>query len=172
MQFLLDIMLTMWSRFAYVVKSACYIYDCTMSTQQIIFIKFELQKFLYSHILLPSRHYTTDIAQAKDIASKKYAKLGELVAVDGSLVDATLSMYWAEYWKGSNKFKAHVGFNVNQGLPQKLHLTEEKGDEHPFDSYLGQREGIKTTPTSTSGGRTIVTSFAGSRKIQLKSSFF
>jgi hypothetical protein len=56
-------------------------------------------------------------AQAKNIVPKKYAKLGELVAVDGSLVDATLSMYWAEYREGSNKFKAHVGFNVNQGIP-------------------------------------------------------
>ena len=71
-------------------------------------------------------------AQAKNIVPKKYVKLGELVAVDGSLVDATLSMYWAEYREGSNKFKAHVGFNVNQGIPQKLHLTEGKGSERPF----------------------------------------
>jgi hypothetical protein len=41
-------------------------------------------------------------------------------------------MYWAEYREGSNKFKAHVGFNVNQGIPQKLHLTEGKGGERPF----------------------------------------
>ena len=71
-------------------------------------------------------------AQAKNTVPKKYAKLGELVAVDGSLLDATLSMYWAEYREGSNKFKAHVGFNVNQGIPQKLHLTEGKGGERPF----------------------------------------
>ena len=32
----------------------------------------------------------------KIIVPKKYAKLGELVAVDGSLADATLSMYCAE----------------------------------------------------------------------------
>ncbi len=71
-------------------------------------------------------------AQAGNIVPKKYSKLGELVAVDGSLVDATLSMYWAEYRENSNKFKAHVGFNVNQGIPQKLYLTEGKGDERPF----------------------------------------
>jgi hypothetical protein len=76
--------------------------------------------------------FQTLYAQAKNIVPKKYAKLGELLAVDGSLLDATLSMYWAEYRESSNKFKAHVGFNVNQGIPQKLHLTEGKGDERPF----------------------------------------
>jgi len=71
-------------------------------------------------------------SQAKGMVPKKYTKLGKLVAVDGSLVDATLSMYWAEYRKGSNKFKAHVGFNINQRIPQKLHLTEGKAGERPF----------------------------------------
>lgn len=74
--------------------------------------------------------------KAQGIVPKKYAKLGELIAVDGSLVDATLSMYWAEYREGSNKFKAHVGFNVNQGIPQKLHLTKGKGGERPFVSKI------------------------------------
>jgi len=45
-------------------------------------------------------------AQTKNIVPKKYAKLAELVAA--------------------------VGFNVNQGISQKLHLTEGKGGERPF----------------------------------------
>jgi hypothetical protein len=71
--------------------------------------------------------------QVKNIVPKKYAKLAELVAVDGSLVDATLFMCWTDYRKGFNKFKAHVGFNVNQGISQKLHLTEGKGGERIKD---------------------------------------
>ena len=117
-------------------------------------------------------------AQAKNIVPKKYAKLAELVAVDGSLVDATLSMYWAEYREGSNKFKAHVGFNVNQGIPQKLHLTEGKGGERPFVGKIvnpGQTAILDRgyqdhSDFSISGMRTAVTSFAGSRNIQLKNS--
>jgi hypothetical protein len=75
-------------------------------------------------------------ARAKKAVPSKYGNLGKLVAVDGSLVDATLSMYWAEYRENSNKFKAHVGFNVNQGIPQKLHLTEGKAGERPFVSRI------------------------------------
>jgi hypothetical protein len=60
MHFLLDIMLTIWSRFLYVVKSGGYAYDRTMGTQQISLIESYLQKILYSNTLLPVRHYTTD----------------------------------------------------------------------------------------------------------------
>jgi len=117
-------------------------------------------------------------AQAKNIVPKKYAKLAELVAVDGSLVDATLSMYWAEYREGSNKFKAHVGFNVNQGISQKFHLTEGKGGERPFvgkivnpgRTAILDRGYQNHSGFSISGMRTAVTSFAGSRNIQLKNS--
>lgn len=62
--------------------------------------------------------------------------LGELVAIDGSLIDATLSMYWADYRKGSNKAKAHVGFDLNRGIPKKICLTTGKGAERPFISQI------------------------------------
>lgn len=48
------------------------------------------------------------------------------------MIDAVLSMYWADYRGGSKKAKAHVGFNINQGIPSKLFLTDGKGDERPF----------------------------------------
>ncbi len=63
---------------------------------------------------------------------KKYSQLGELVSIDGSLIDSVLSMAWADYRKNSKKARLHLGFNINQGIPQKLFLTDGKGDERPF----------------------------------------
>ncbi len=41
-------------------------------------------------------------------------------------------MDWADYRTGSKKAKLHLGFNINQGIPQKLFLTDGKSDERPF----------------------------------------
>lgn len=38
-------------------------------------------------------------------------------------------MLWADYRKGANKAKVHLGFDVGRGIPQKMTLTEGKGDE-------------------------------------------
>lgn len=70
--------------------------------------------------------------QACSLLPKKYAKLGELVSIDGSLIDSVLSMAWADYRKNSKKARLHLGFNINQGIPQKLFLTNGKADERPF----------------------------------------
>lgn len=70
--------------------------------------------------------------QAAGILPKEYAKLGDLVALDGSLIDAVLSMHWADYRKNSKKAKAHCGFDINHGIPKKIFLTEGKGGERPF----------------------------------------
>ena len=77
-----------------------------------------------------------------DRLSKKVSKqlkvahlaLGELVALDGSLIAASLSMRWAEYSSTQHKAKAHVGFDLNRGLPRQLALTEGNGAERPFVS--------------------------------------
>ena len=61
-----------------------------------------------------------------------FASLGDLVAIDGSLIDATLSMTWADYTESKNKVKVHLGFDLNSGIPRKLYLTEGKGAERPF----------------------------------------
>ena len=71
-------------------------------------------------------------AKAGRILPKNHAELGELVAIDGSLIDAVLSMFWADYRKGSKKGKVHLGFNLNQGIPTKIFLTDGKGAERPF----------------------------------------
>ena len=65
-----------------------------------------------------------------------HAQLGDLVAIDGSLIDATLSMIWADYRDSKNKAKAHLGFDLNRGIPRKLYLTEGKGGERPFVSCI------------------------------------
>ena len=68
-----------------------------------------------------------------------YGDLGDLVAVDGTLIDACLSMTWADYRSGSKKAKMHTGFNLNQGLPRKVVLTDGNGAERPFVSVLVQQ---------------------------------
>ena len=59
-----------------------------------------------------------------------------MVAVDGSLIDATLSMDWADYRDGAKKAKVHLGFDIGRGIPQKITLTAGKADERPQVDYL------------------------------------
>lgn len=75
-------------------------------------------------------------AKAANVLPREYSKLGDLVAIDGSLIDAVLSMHWADYRDGAKKAKTHIGFNINQGIPTKLFLTEGKADERPFVSQI------------------------------------
>jgi len=60
---------------------------------------------------------------------KEHTAWGDLVAIDGSLIDAVLSMAWADYRQGSKKAKVHVGFDLNHSIPTKIFLTDGKGDE-------------------------------------------
>jgi IS4 transposase len=62
--------------------------------------------------------------------------LGNLIAIDGTLIQAVLSMHWADYRSGSKKAKAHFGFDVNKGIPYKLSLTDGKAGERPFVSQI------------------------------------
>jgi hypothetical protein len=74
--------------------------------------------------------------QAKEILPNRHPELGDLVGIDGSLIDATMSMYWADYRKNSKKAKVHVGFDLNRGIPRKIFLTEGNGGERPFVSKI------------------------------------
>ena len=74
--------------------------------------------------------------QAKGTLPSQYSKLGDLVAIDGSLIDSVLSMHWAEYRTDSKKAKLHLGFDLNHGIPSKLFLTEGNGAERPFVSRI------------------------------------
>ena len=74
--------------------------------------------------------------QASHVLPNRHPELENLVAIDGSLIDATLSMYWADYRKGSKKAKVHVGFDLNRSIPRKIFFTEGKGAERPFVSQI------------------------------------
>src|SRR4030042_5004716 len=63
---------------------------------------------------------------------KGHAELGDLTIIDGSLIDAVLSMYWADYRDGAKKAKVHIGFDLNRGIPKKIFLTDGKEAERPF----------------------------------------
>ena len=70
--------------------------------------------------------------EAATVLPDKHPELGRLVAIDGSLIDAVLSMDWADYRKGAKKAKTHIGFDLNRGIPRKIFLTSGKGGERPF----------------------------------------
>lgn len=72
------------------------------------------------------------VKKAGRILPNEFSELGELIAIDGSLIDSCLSMYWADYRKGSKKAKGHFGFSINQGIPTQIFLTDGNGAERPF----------------------------------------
>ncbi len=74
--------------------------------------------------------------QAADVLPASYSDLGNLIAIDGSLIDGVLSMDWAEYRKKSKKAKAHVGFNINNWSPYKAFITDGNGGERPFVNQI------------------------------------
>ena len=115
--------------------------------------------------------------QAKGILPDRHPELGNLVGIDGSLIDATLSMYWADYRKNSKKAKVHVGFDLNRGIPRKIFLTEGNGGERSFVSKILSRvkpacwiEVTSATSDSTNGKRTGNPSYAESKPVRKKPS--
>ena len=75
-------------------------------------------------------------AQATKTIPKEFKKLGNLVAIDGSLINAVLSMTWADYRDGAKKAKIHLGFDINRSIPTKLFLTNGKVGERPFVTQI------------------------------------
>ena len=76
--------------------------------------------------------FTTLVKDARTVIPFEYVELGKLVAIDGSFIDAVLSMEWADYRDGSKKAKAHIGFDINHGIPKKIFLTDGKAGERPY----------------------------------------
>lgn len=74
--------------------------------------------------------------KAAGVLPSQYSELGDLVAIDGSLIDSVLSMHWAEYRTNSKKAKLHLGLDLNHSIPRKLFLTEGNGAERPFVSKI------------------------------------
>ena len=70
--------------------------------------------------------------KASKALPRKHTEYGDLVAIDGSLINAALSMHWADYRDGSKKAKVHVGFDLNHSIPIKIFLTDGKSAERPY----------------------------------------
>ena len=75
-------------------------------------------------------------AQATSTLPDDHPQLGDLVAIDGTLIDAVCSMGWADYSSTTKKAKIHLGFAVNRGIPGKVYLTDGKADEGPLVPQL------------------------------------
>lgn len=75
-------------------------------------------------------------AQATATLPEAHSHLGNLVAIDGTLIDAVLSMTWADYASTTKKAKIHLSFDINRGIPGKVCLTDGKGDERPLVPQL------------------------------------
>lgn len=75
---------------------------------------------------------------AADKLPFEHKHMGDIIAIDGSMIEATLTMEWADYRGGVNKAKAHVGFNLNRGIPMKIYLADGKSDERPYVSTILQ----------------------------------
>jgi len=75
-------------------------------------------------------------AQATATLPDAHPQLGDLVAIDGTLIDAVCSMTWADYSSTTKKAKIHLGLDINRGIPGKLCLTSGKGDEGPLVPQL------------------------------------
>ncbi len=71
-------------------------------------------------------------AEASSVLPADHSDLGELVAVDGTIIDCVLSMHWADFKRSKKKAKVHLGFDLNRGIPQKIFLSGGKGDERPY----------------------------------------
>jgi hypothetical protein len=54
---------------------------------------------------------------ASELLPQQFHEFGQLVAIDGSLIDSVLSMEWADYRRGAKKAKTHIGFDINRGHP-------------------------------------------------------
>lgn len=99
-------------------KSAFFEAMRERTLDQFLFVFQELQK--HATMVLP----------------QKFPELGQLVAIDGSLIDSVLSMEWADYRDGAKKAKTHVGFDINRSVPKKIFLTDGNSGERPFVSKI------------------------------------
>ena len=76
--------------------------------------------------------YQTLQTEAVGVLPKEHDEFVDLIDIDGSLIDACLSMHRADYRKGSKKAKVHLGFDLNHSIPRKIFLSDANGAERPL----------------------------------------
>lgn len=69
--------------------------------------------------------------KAAKLVTHQETDLGPLRVIDGTLIDATLSMAWADYTPTTHKAKVHLCFDLNAGIPRTLRFTTGTGAERP-----------------------------------------
>jgi hypothetical protein len=67
-------------------------------------------------------------ARASALIPQADPDLGELVAIDPTLIDCTDGMIFATYREGCNKMQAHVGLDPQRTIPCGFVLTDGKAD--------------------------------------------
>ncbi|UFS71158.1 IS4 family transposase [Geomonas sp. RF6] len=70
--------------------------------------------------------------EARKVIPAQHAELGNLVGIDGSVIDALMSMDWAQYSSTHNKAKAHVGLDLNRGVPTSVVVTDANQVERQY----------------------------------------
>lgn len=81
------------------------------------------------------------LKDATNVIPAQFADLGKLVAIDGSYIDAVMTMDWADYSSTHKKAKAHVGFDINRGIPKDLVLTDGNEIERQYvERMIGSDE--------------------------------
>jgi len=75
-------------------------------------------------------------ARARQVLPDNHAALGDLVAIDGSLIDAVHSMDWADYILSSNKAKIHLALDLNRGIPRRIEISGGKSYEGDYLNAL------------------------------------
>ena len=80
--------------------------------------------------------------KARKVLPAQYSDLGDLVSIDGSLINAVLTMYWADYRKGSKKAKGHFCFDVNRQIPLKVYHVSSRVSDHSGPAAVREHDGI------------------------------
>lgn len=76
--------------------------------------------------------FTVLAKEARTVIPAQHAHLGNLVAIDGSSIDAVMSMEWADYSSTQKKAKVHVGLDLHRGVPTRVFLTDANEVERQY----------------------------------------
>lgn len=88
-------------------------------------------------------------AKAAKILPQEHAELGNLVAINDSLIDAVLSMHWADYRNDCKKAKVHLGFDINQSHQNSFSLRAKLMNAPLLARYSGLDKPESWTDTTS-----------------------
>ncbi len=68
------------------------------------------------------------VQQATGRLPKAHAELGNLVVIDPTLIDCSLSVEFADYREGRRKMQAHISYDPHRSIPRHIVLTDGKAN--------------------------------------------